>query len=519
MTMLKVKQGSTIRVVAYIRVSDESQVDGYSLDAQRKEIERWCERHGYVLTAVYADEGISAHTDKIEERPQLTKLLEDAKKGIFDCVVVHTLDRWARNVGVQRQALKLLGECNVGFASVTEDVDFSTPAGKLLLTTMGGVSEFFSDQLGVHVRKAQKQMAESGLPVAGIPFGYKRQPEKGLPPVKVDQEAKAVIEIFQRRAEGQSNGQIATWVNSQNFQTREGNFFTPHAIMDILNNHFYCGFVEYNEKLYQGKHEVIISQELFQRAQARKQPNKRVRQVHGAKGLLQGIVVCSTCGNRLHSDRKGQTTPMYRERHAHECPTNESSIIAAVFDKQVAALVHSLDIKPDWKQEMAKIAVSTYEGPKPEELNEKRRRLGKAYADGAFTDNEYNKRLAEIDRQIAQTAVVAPSAIEEAVELFSNIPMLWSEATQEERQLLLRSLVETVYVDIKTKRVTAIKPTPAFRVLYGVGINSGPDTPIKLMFHDKTPIKLDLVETGENQTARETRNVPEWVNSFEVKTC
>jgi hypothetical protein len=210
---------------------------------------------------------------------------------------------------------------------------------------------------------------------------------------------------------------------------------------------------------------------------------------------------------------------MYRERHAHECPTNESSIIAAVFDKQVAALVHSLDIKPDWKQEMAKIAVSTYEGPKPEELNEKRRRLGKAYADGAFTDNEYNKRLAEIDRQIAQTAVVAPSAIEEAVELFSNIPMLWSEATQEERQLLLRSLVETVYVDIKTKRVTAIKPTPAFRVLYGVGINSGPDTPIKLMFHDKTPIKLDLVETGENQTARETRNVPEWVNSFEVKTC
>ena len=91
--MLKVKQGSTIRVVAYIRVSDESQVDGYSLDAQRKEIERWCERHGYELTAVYADEGISAHTENIKERPQLMKLLEDAKKGCFGCVVVHTLDR------------------------------------------------------------------------------------------------------------------------------------------------------------------------------------------------------------------------------------------------------------------------------------------------------------------------------------------------------------------------------------------------------------------------------------------
>ena len=434
MTMLKVKQGLTIRVVAYIRVSDESQVDGYSLDAQKKEIERWCERHGYELIAIYADEGISAHSENIKERPQLMKLLEDAKKGRFDCVVVHTLDRWARNVGVQRQALKLLGECNVGFASVTEDFDFSTPAGKLLLTTMGGVSEFFSDQLGVHVKKAQKQMTESGLPVAAIPFGYKRQPEKGLPPIKVDQEAKVVIEIFQRRADGQSNGEIATWVNSQNFHTRDGNFFTPHAIKDILNNQFYCGYVKYNKKLYPGKHEAIISQEIFQRVLARKQTKKTIREVHGPKGLLQGIVVCSTCGNRLHSDRKKQSIPMYRERHAHDCPTNETSIIAEVLDKQVATLVHSLAIKPDWKQQMAKVAVTTYEGPKPEELNEKRRRLGKAYADGAFTDNEYNIRLAEIDHQIAQTTVVAPPDIEEAVELFSNIPMLWNEATQEERQ-------------------------------------------------------------------------------------
>ncbi len=488
--MLKVKQGSAIRVVAYIRVSDESQVDGYSLDAQKKEIERWCERHDYELMAVYADEGVSAHSDNIKERPQLMKLLEDAKRGCFDCVVVHTLDRWARNVGVQRQALKLLGECNVGFASVTEDFDFSTPAGKLLLTTMGGVSEFFSDQLGVHVKKAQKQMTESGLPVAAIPFGYKRQPDKVLPPIKVEQEAKVVIEIFQRRADGQSNGEIATWVNSQNFQTRDGNFFTPHAIKDILNNQFYCGFVKYNKKLYPGKHEAIISQEIFQRVQARKQTKKTIREVHGLKGLLQGIIVCSNCGNRLHSDRKSQTIPMYRERHAHECPTNETSIVAAVFDKQVAALVHSLDIKPDWKQQMARVAVTTYDGPKPEELKEKRRRLGKAYANEAFGDTEYETRLAEIDRQLEQASVTTPPAIEEAVELFSNIPVLWNEATQEERQTLLRSLVELVYVDIKTKEVTAIKPTPAFLALYGIGINTGTDTPIKLDFHEHDALAI-----------------------------
>ena len=51
-------------------------------------------------------------------------------------------------------------------------------------------------------------------------------------------------------------------------------------------------------------------------------------------------------------------------------------------------------------------------------------------------------------------------------------------------------------MDIKTKQVTAIKPTPACRALYGVGIKAGLDTPVKLMFHDKTPILLEMVVDG-----------------------
>jgi len=487
----------TNRTGAYIRVSDESQVDGHSLDAQQREIERWCENHKYAKPKLYIDAGVSAYADTIEKRLELIRLLKDAENGLIDIMVVHTLDRLSRKLSVQMQVLDRLAKVKVGFASVNDPFDYSTLQGRLILNQIGGYNEFFSGLLGIHVRKAFHFMVETGLTVGPVPFGYKRQEDKKLPPLKVDKEAEAVGEMFQRRADGQSYGEIATWVNSQNFHTRDGNLFKPHAIKDILNNQFYSGFVKYNKKLYPGKHEAIISQEIFKRVQDRKQTKKIIREVHGPKGLLQGIVVCSTCGNRLHSDRKNQTIPMYRERHAHECPTNETSIIAEVFDKQIAVLVHSLDIKPDWKQQMAKVAVTTYEGPKPEELREKRRRLGKAYANEAFGDTEYEMRLAEIDRQLEQASVTTPPDIEDAIELFSNLPMLWNEATTEERRELLKSLVELVYVDIKTKRVTAIKPTPAFRVLYGVGINSGPDTPIKLMFHDETPILLDLVETGE----------------------
>jgi len=90
-----------LRVAGYIRVSHESQVEGHSLDAQRTEIQRWSEQRDNELVRIYKEEGKSAHTDRIERRPQLMALLQDAEAGLFDIVVVHNIDRWSRNVGVQ----------------------------------------------------------------------------------------------------------------------------------------------------------------------------------------------------------------------------------------------------------------------------------------------------------------------------------------------------------------------------------------------------------------------------------
>jgi len=389
----------------------------------------------------------------------------------------------------------------VGFASVNDPFDYSTPQGRLMLNQMGAYNEFFSDLLGIHVSKAFRLMAESGLTVGPVPFGYERQQEKGLP-LRVDREAEAVKEGFQRRNEGRSYGEIAAWLNTQNFRTQEEHAFTAHAVKDLLNNHFYCGYVKYRGQEFPGKHEAIISEELFQRVQARRHRREIVRCVHGPKGLLQGMIACSHCGNGLQSDRHRQEVPLYRERHAHECPTNNTSIVAGVIDKQVATIVHSLELQPDWKEKMAGLAVASYEGPNPEELREKRRRLGKAYADGAFTDQEYKVRLAEIDRQIEQTSVITPPAIEDAVKLFEDLPMLWNEATPEERRMLVKSLVELVYVDLQTKRVTAVKPTPAFRALFGAGIDVGPDAPIELqaLYKKSKDIVGDGGDGGESNS-------------------
>ena len=154
------------RVVGYVRVSTEEQVDGRSLSAQRREIEQYAETNGLTLVAIYADEGASAHNDRIDKRPQLSALLADASRGSFDSVVVHTIDRWARNIHVQTEALKRLVAADIGFVSITENFDFSTPSGKMMLTMIGGFAEFFSGPTG-STRREVTAAACRGWPSGG----------------------------------------------------------------------------------------------------------------------------------------------------------------------------------------------------------------------------------------------------------------------------------------------------------------------------------------------------------------
>jgi len=364
-----------IRVAGYIRVSDESQVEGYSLQAQRREIARYCQNHEGDLVRVYADEGVSAHTDRIEKRPELTRLLEDARHRQFDVVVVHTLDRWARNTGVQRQALQILGECDVGFASVTEDLDFTTPIGKMMLTTMGAMSEFFSDQLGVHVSKAQRQRAELGLPVGDISFGYVRSQDSRQPPEISPAEADAVRQVFEKRIQGESHGSIAAWLNERGFQTRTGRMFTEYSIRDMLSNRFYVGAVLYLGEEYSGQHRAIIPESLYEQVQLRRAKHGRKNSKGGITGALQGMLSCGYCGNAIHSERNHQGDPRYRERHGWPCITNGSSVIAHRVDPQIGEIITGIKLHPEWRDKILKTATTIGPGLDVRVLKKQRQRF------------------------------------------------------------------------------------------------------------------------------------------------
>ena len=109
-----------LRAAIYYRVSSEEQVDGFSLDAQRRILTEYCESRSWMRAGKCADEGRSARTDKIEKRPSFQRMLEDAEDRAFDVVAVHKIDRFARNIRVTFECLEHLARHDVTFVAVAQ---------------------------------------------------------------------------------------------------------------------------------------------------------------------------------------------------------------------------------------------------------------------------------------------------------------------------------------------------------------------------------------------------------------
>ncbi len=449
------------KVLGYIRVSDESQVDGHSLDAQRAEIQRWCERNDYELVGVYADEGVSAYTDKLSKRPEFARLLTDAERGIGDVVVVHTLDRWARNSALQAESLRRLGEAHVGFASISENIDFTTPAGKMILTTLGAAQEFFSAQTGVHVRKSHRQKASTGLPVGPVPFGYRKGSE-GIP-VKEPREAAAVCTCFQKALARESRGSIAAWLNSEGFRTRKESRFTAHAVKDMLGCRFYLGVVRCRDDEFAAKHEALIDSETFDQLQILKRHNG-ARRLNLPAGVLQGRVGCIRCGRPLHSDRQHrQGAPMYRERHAGDCDTNNHACMADGVDAQVGEIISALTIPAGWAERIAHLASrGASKSVDATKLSAKRERIKESYYEGEISKTEKVARLQEVDQQVREAQPVNCVRARDVIALLGDLSSTWRVATNDERTRLVAPLIERAFIDVETRRLAGIVPAPGF---------------------------------------------------------
>jgi DNA invertase Pin-like site-specific DNA recombinase len=153
-----------MRAAVYARVSTNN---GQSPAMQLREISQYCARRGWKLAAEYVDRGISGAKEK---RPELDRLMADAHRRKFDAVVVWKFDRFARSVSHLLRALENFQALGIEFVSLSESVDTTTPAGKMVFTVLGAVAELERSLIGERVRAGLRNAKAKGIRLGRRPI-------------------------------------------------------------------------------------------------------------------------------------------------------------------------------------------------------------------------------------------------------------------------------------------------------------------------------------------------------------
>src|SRR5579864_3940540 len=146
-----------MRAVIYARVSTAN--NGQDPRVQTRELGEFCEHRGWTLVPEYVDVGISGTKEK---RPALDRLMADAHKRRFDVVVVWRFDRFARSVSHLLRALETFNALGIQFVSLSEQMDTSTPTGKMVFTVLGAVAELERNLIAERVRAALRHARAKG---------------------------------------------------------------------------------------------------------------------------------------------------------------------------------------------------------------------------------------------------------------------------------------------------------------------------------------------------------------------
>jgi DNA invertase Pin-like site-specific DNA recombinase len=146
-----------MKVAIYARVSTANH--GQDSTMQTRELREYCGRRGWTVFAEYVDEGISGTKDS---RPELNRLMADAHKRRFDAVCVWKFDRFARSVSHLLRALETFKALGIEFISFSEQMDTSTPTGKMVFTVLGAVAELERSLIAERVRAGLRNARAKG---------------------------------------------------------------------------------------------------------------------------------------------------------------------------------------------------------------------------------------------------------------------------------------------------------------------------------------------------------------------
>ena len=297
------------RCAIYTRVSTsmQAEVEYNSCEAQKDRIISFIKsQEDFEIFQEYSDPGF---TGSDLDRPGLKALLGDIKSGQIEVVLTYKIDRLTRSSKDFYGLIEFFEKHNVSYVSVTERFDTSSASGRLLRNIMLTFAQFEREMTSERTRDKLLQRAEKGLWNGGyVPLGYKREDGRLL---VSKGEAKLVREIFENFILTNSLKKATDFAKENEIKSSaSGNILTINGVAHILKNPAYIGKMRWNRKLYNGLHEPIISNELFERAQEIFKP-KIIKKRLYKEFMLTGLVKCAECGSAMTNNYTNKKSRRY----------------------------------------------------------------------------------------------------------------------------------------------------------------------------------------------------------------
>lgn len=490
-----------VRYAGYIRVSSEKQVDGYSLDAQRKAIEGYVAARGDgELIRVYIDGGESAKT--VMNRDQFLEMRRDASNQKFDALVVHKFDRLNRN-RMDAMSVKTLLRHDYGikvFSATEPSEDQDGPMGALVEGILESVADWFSRNLAAEVHKGRLEKAEQGIYQSTYrPYGY--LPDKDLGLIPHPDEAPVVRWLFDEYATGAySYYALSKILNDQGILTPTNRPWDKAALARLLTNPVYAGKIRYQAKLtkpdgsrdYYGptvildaKHEALVNEELFNAVQeiAKLRNTQFADLIRKTRNLpranLLGTVYCADCllalGNEpppneyygrmyikrmVRKNAKGHDV----EYLYYTCWQNHPYARLSTVEGEVLDVLLSDQLPQDWKQSVI-VSLANQLGNddldrRVQEIKDTIARMDFRWDQGFITNAD--EFLAKRQALMSELAVIEPqrdAATDKAWKLVNNFRTAWDDApTIEERRKLIGMIVDRIVVSDRHVETLYLKP-------------------------------------------------------------
>ena len=480
------------KCILYCRVSSKEQEDkGYSLEAQEKLLKEYAERKEFKISKIFK---ISESASGKQIRITFNEMLAFVKKSKINIILCEKIDRLTRNLkdGATVSDWIMDNEKReVHFVKENFVVSKNTKAHENLIWDMKvAIARFYTNNLSEEVKKGQKAKIEAGWLPSTPKLGYRYKTIDGFDHKEhiIDEEKAPFIKrMFELYLEGNYTlKQMTKMLYDEGLRGKNGRKVAVSSIHRKLGDPFYCGYIIWNGNEYEGNHEPIINEELFNEVQAKLKRRYKAGQRKTHDHLFKGMIRCADCGCLI-------TWETQKKRHYGHCKgfklcSQQGYVREEKMEKIINKMLNLIKPKSqavlDWikkalkeKHQDKKSFTKNTRDSLNKQINLLDNRLDKIYEDkldGLITTEYYKKKLNEFTKQKKQLLKKMNDSEDnseqyyhtgiEILDLAYNAKNLYysPNATNEDKRILLQRIFSDLKLEGKTLKANF---TPAYQFL------------------------------------------------------